>query len=213
MRRGLDERRAMRQRERDAARRSPPFWHRSRLGWANALGFALTVFLALWLLLVVVASFLPDADPVAFPIPTTYILVGGIAHVLTVVMGGVIVLGLMWRGADFSTHTPRLYVFFWTCMGLLFYLVQMVTFLRFGIVKLPNVAPFAEEVYWGSAPIGLAAFALMCYVNIEIPREGEHTEAWYEEHGPEYGGPEYGDPEYGDEKHGDDEHGEYEYEG
>jgi hypothetical protein len=170
-------------RERPARPAKLPFWDRSRLGWVNALGFALTVFLALWLLLVVFATFLPKADPVEFPIPTIYILVCGIMQVATIALGAVIVLGLMWRGADLSTHTPRLYVFFWTCAGLLFYLCQMVTFVRFGIVPLPNVAKFAEEVYWGSAPVGLLAFALMCYVNIDIPREGEHTEAWYHDHG------------------------------
>lgn len=174
--------------QREEPRRKPPFWHRSRLGWVNALGFALTVFLALWLLLVVFATFLPKAEAISFPIPKPYILACAVTQVVTIAMGAVIVVGLMWRGADFSTHTPRLYVFFWTCAGLLFYLCQLVTYLRFGVVRLPNVARFAEEVYWGSAPLGLVAFALMCYVNIEIPGADEHLHGdgdagWDEEAG------------------------------
>jgi hypothetical protein len=154
--------------------RRPPFWDRRRLFWVNALGFALTLFLGIWLVLVLFSSLLRDAQPIEFTIPAAFVLACGVAQLATIVLGGVIVLGLAWRGADFTAHTPRLYLFFWTCAGLLFYLCASVTLLRFGIVDLPNVARWAEDVYWGSAPLGLVAFGLMTYVNVEIPGVGEH---------------------------------------
>ncbi len=165
------------------ARRAPqrpklPFWHRHRLAWINALGFALTVFLALWFVLVAFNSLMPDSEPLEFPIPVTYIIVLTITQLMVVGLGAYIVIGLMWRGVDFHTHKPRLYVFFWTCAGLLYYLCLTVTWLKFGMANLPNAARWAEEVYWGSAPIGLACFALMAYVNIEIPSDDQY---WDEE--------------------------------
>lgn len=147
----------------------PPFWHRSRLGWVNALGFALTLFLGAWLLLAVVNNLLPGADPVRFEIGTAFLLVLALTQVATVALGAIIVFVFMWRGADFHGHTPRLYVFFWTLAGLLFYLCQTIVLLRFGMADLPNAASWAEHIYWGTAPIGLAAFGLMTYVNVQIP--------------------------------------------
>jgi len=147
----------------------PPFWHRSRLGWANALGFALTLFLGLWLLLALVRTVLPGADPLKFTLPTVYVAVCLLTQLSVVVLGGVIVFRFMWSGADLSTHTPRLYVFLWTCAGLLFHLCQLVVLMRFGAPSLPNVARWATDFYWHVAPIGLVAFAIMFYVNVEIP--------------------------------------------
>jgi hypothetical protein len=160
----------------------PPFWHRRRLFWVNALGFALTLFLGIWLLLVLFSSFLRDAQPLAFPIPLPFVLACALSQVATIVLGGIIVLGFAWRGADFTAHTPRLYLFFWTCAGLLFYLCAFVTLLKFGIVDLPNVARWAEDVYWGSAPLGIVAFGLMAYVNVEIPGVGEHLHDEHDEY-------------------------------
>ena len=139
----------------------PPFWHRSRLGWVNALGFALTLFLGVWLVLAVFNNLLPGADPIEFTISPAFIAVLSLAQVATVALGAVIVFVFMWRGADFQSHTPRLYVFLWTCAGVLFYLVQIVVLVRFGIVDLPNAASWAEDIYWGAAPIGLQAIPSM----------------------------------------------------
>jgi len=149
----------------------PPIWHRSRLGWVNALGFALTLFLGVWLLMSIVSNLLPSSDPIAFGLPTAFVAVLALAQVATVALGAVVV-GFMWRGADFHTHRPRLFVFWWTCAGLLFFLVDLVTLLRFGFADLPNAARWAEHIYFGSAPVGLLCFALMAYVNVEIPAEG-----------------------------------------
>lgn len=157
----------------------PPFWDRSRLGWINALGFALTLFLGVWLLLFAAANLLPDAAPFELAFPTVFAIVLFLAHLTTVILGCVVVFGFMWRGADFHTHKPRLYVFFWTCAGLLFALVQFVILLKFDWPELPNCARFAKQVYWGEAFIALPCFCIMAYVNIDIPSEGEeHDGPW-----------------------------------
>ena len=157
----------------------PPFWDRSRLGWINALGFALTLFLGIWLLLFAAANVMPEADPFELGFPTVFAVVLFLAQVATIVLGGIVVFGFMWRGADFHTHKPRLYVFFWTCAGLLFSLVQLVILFKFDFPELPNVARFAKQVYWGEAFVGLVCFGIMAYVNIDIPREGEeHDGPW-----------------------------------
>jgi len=135
------------------------------------------------MLLAILANFLPKADPVRFPIPIPFILILGLTQLATVILGATVVLRFMWRGADFTTHLPRLYVFFWTCAGLLFFLCQVVVLMRFGMVNLPNAASWAEHIYWGVAPIGLLTFALMVYVNVELPSAAEHEAPEYgEEH-------------------------------
>ncbi|MDJ0522612.1 MAG: hypothetical protein QNJ90_11145 [Planctomycetota bacterium] len=161
----------------------PPFWHRSRLGWVNALGFALTLFLGVWLLMAIFSNLLPKSEPIRFGIPVPFVIVLGLAQVTTIALGAIVV-SFMWRGADFHTHQPRLYVFWWTCAGLLFFLVDLVTFIKFGAADLPNAAPWAEHMYFGIAPIGLLCFGLMAYVNIDIPSEDE--EVWHEDEDGEY---------------------------
>ncbi|MDA1193580.1 MAG: hypothetical protein O2894_00170 [Planctomycetota bacterium] len=173
----------------------PPWWHRSRLGWVNALGFALTLFLGLWLLLFAAANLLPDAEPFRFGFPTVFAIVLFVTHAVTVALGAVVVFGFMWRGADFHAHKPRLYVFFWNCAGLLFALVQMVILLKFDWPELPNVARFARQVYWGEAYVGLLCFGVMAYVNIDIPSADSDAH---------HDGDDYDDGDYGD--HYDDEH-------
>lgn len=180
----------------------PPIWHRSRMGWVNALGFALTFFLALWLLMAVFANLLPSADPIEFPIPTAFVVVLLLAHVATVALCLTLVIGFMLRGADLNEHKPRMYTFFWTCAGLLFFLVQVVILARFGRVQLPNASGFASEVYWGVAPVGLLAFALMAYVNVELPGADHHDE--HDDH-------EHDDHEHDDHEHDDHEYAEHEY--
>ena len=170
-------------RERTPPPPKPPLWHRSRLGWVNALGFALTFYLALWLLMVTFANLMPNAEDRTWPIPMAFVIVLAIAHVATVALGSVIVCGFMLRGADLNTHAPRMYIFYWTCAGLLFFLVQVVVLAKFGMVDLPNAGGFASKLYWGLAPMGLLAFALMGYVNIEIPSDDEphHDDDWHDE--------------------------------
>jgi hypothetical protein len=165
-------------RERNVPPAKPPLWHRSRMGWVNALGFAMTAYLALWGVLAVFSNLMPNADALSFPFPTAFVVVLSLAHLATVVLGALIVFGFMLRGEDLNAHTPRMVIFGWTCTGLLFFLVQVVVLARFGMAQLPNASGFASNLYWGLAPLGLAAFALMAYVNVEIPKEGE---AWHDE--------------------------------
>ncbi len=49
----------------------------------------------------------------------------------------------------------------------------------FGIADLPNAARWAEDMFFGIAPVGLLCFGLMGYVNIDIPAEDD--EAWDEQ--------------------------------
>lgn len=173
----------------------PPFWHRSRLGWVNAMGFALTLFLGIWILLAVFSNLLPKSDPLRFGLPVPFVIVLGLAQIATVTLGGIVV-SFMWRGADFHTHRPRLFVFWWTCAGLLFFLVDLVTLIQFGIADLPNAARWAEDIFFGSAPVGVLCFALMGYVNIDIPADDEdwaESEDEYDDDG------EYEDDDYDDE--------------
>ena len=170
-------------RRRPEPARRPPFWHRSRLGWVNALGFALTLFMGLWLVLATIGNVMPGSAPVRFVFPAVFAIVLILSQTATVALGAIVVFGFMWRGADFHTHKPRLYVFFWTCAGLLFSLVQLVTLLKFNGPELPNAARWARQIYWAEAFIGLPCFLLMAYVNIDIPREGEAREDdWDDEH-------------------------------
>lgn len=168
-------------RQRPEAPPKPPFWHRSRLAWVNALGFALTLFLGLWLLLFVAANLLPDAEPFSFEFPAVYGVVLFVTQGLTIGLACIVVFGFMLRGADFHTHQPRLYVFFWTCAGLLFALVQLVILVKFDWPELPNTLRFAHQLYWAEAFLGLLCFGLMAYVNIDIPSEDDEHE--YDEHG------------------------------
>ncbi len=158
-----------------------PFWHRSRLGWVNAFGFALTLFLGIFLVMAVFANLMPKADPLRFGLPMPFVLVLALAQAATVALAATVVFGFMMRGADFHTHRPRLYVFWWTCAGLLFFLVDLVSLVKFGISDLPNAGRWAEDLYWGVAPIGLACFALMGYVNIDIPAEADALDDTYDE--------------------------------
>jgi hypothetical protein len=149
------------------------------LGWVNALGFALTLFLGVWLLMAVFSNVLPGSGPIRFAFPTVFAVALVLAQAATVALGATIVFGFMWRGADFHAHRPRLYLFFWTCAGLLFSLVQGITLLRFHWPVLPNAAGWAVRIYWASAFVGLPCFGLMAYVNIELPHAGSpDDEAW-----------------------------------
>ncbi len=173
----------------------PPFWHRSRLTWVNALGFALTLFLGIFLLLAGFSNVMPKSDPIRFEIPTAFAAVLVLAQLATVGLGAVVVFGFMMRGADFHTHKPRLYVFWWTCAGFLFFLVDMISLVKFGMSDLPNAARWSEHLYWGVAPVGLLCFGLMGYVNIDIPADDED----------EHHDDDHYDDEHYDEEHHDDE--------
>ena len=141
-----------------------PFWHRSRLGWVNALGFALTVFYAGWLLLVVFRTLMPDARPVQFTLPVAYVLVTACALITHIVFCG-LVLSHAWRGGDFREPRAHAHVLIWSISGLALFLVLALVLVKFGSEPLPNVASWASKMFWHGCIVGLPAFALMTYVN------------------------------------------------
>jgi hypothetical protein len=161
-----------------AARRPTlPITHPARWAWVNALGFALTLFLALWLLLALFRTLMPDRAPLAFAIPVPYVAACLLAQAVVIALGATIVFRFAWHGHDLGAPTPRFYVFAWSCAGLLFYACQVLVLVRFGAPRLPNVASWASAFYWYAAPVGLLAFALMLWVNVEVGRLGAEHEA------------------------------------
>ena len=180
-------------RRREPAAPKPPFWHRSRLGWVNAFGFALSAMLGLGFLLTALRALLPGAEAGTSSIPTAYIAVSVLALLATVVLCGIVVFRFAWRGADFHDPVPHTYVLLWTYSGLLFFVIQALILVRFGAQPMPHVAAWVTDTFWFVAPFGLACFALMLYVNAGVNPAPE--EEYDEEHG---------------EYEGYDEHDEYE---
>lgn len=144
----------------------PPWTDPRRWAWINAFGFALSVFLALFLLLVAVRAIMPKAEPFEFQLPVVYVVASALTCLATVVLCGWVVFGLMARGADVGSAHARHVILLWSAVGLAFALVQLVVFLRFGArTPLPNVAPWASGMYWASSLVALPGFGLMTWVN------------------------------------------------
>ncbi len=142
-----------------------PIWHPSRFGWANGLGFALGVFLALFIMGVAGSALLGRSEPLTFSFPAIYAYASMATLLILVGFTCVLIFGVAWKGADFGTHRARNLVFLWSLAGLLFFLVQLLVLLKFGRPNLPYVAKWASDLYWGMAPVGMICFALMTYVN------------------------------------------------
>ncbi|MDJ0975680.1 MAG: hypothetical protein QNJ98_14555 [Planctomycetota bacterium] len=159
---------------------SVPFWHRSKLRWVNGLGFAMSLALALWLLLATAGNLLPSQGNEPMPYPLVYMVAGGAALIATVVLFGIILFRFLWRGVDFSEYTPRVYLFLWSIGGLLFFVLQALLMWIFGKRSLPNVADWAQEFIWFLCPFGVMTFAILAYVNSELPHD--HDEDWDEHH-------------------------------
>ena len=148
-------------------RATPPLsWHDPRRwAWVHGLGFALCVFLALFLVLWVLRTLLPEADEVAFSLPLAFVVASLASCLLTVVLCAVLVFGWMARGANLADPRARTILLLWSASGLLFSLVQVLVLVRFGAVSLPNVAPWISGVYWRTAFVALPAFSLMTWIH------------------------------------------------
>ena len=143
----------------------PPLWHPSRLGWVNGLGFALSMFFALFLLCALVSALLNRSQPLEFAFPRMYAYASLATLVILGLLTCFLIFGVAWKGADFGTHRARNMVFLWSLAGLLFFLVQTLVLFKFGSPRTPYIAEWASDLYWGIAPVGFASFALMTYVN------------------------------------------------
>lgn len=165
----------------DASNYPPPFWHRSRFRWVNGLGFAMTLALALWLLLAAVGQLVPEKNAGPFPYPMIYMVVGGLALVATVALFAILLFRFLWQGVDFSHYKPRVYLFLWSLAGLLFFAVQGLLLLMFEVRPMPNVAAWAQDFIWFMCPFGVITFAILAYVNSELPHD-EDDELYDDEH-------------------------------
>lgn len=137
-----------------------------RWTWVNAFGFALSVFLALFLLLLAVRTFMPKADPFEPGIAMVYVGASLLTCLGTVVLAAYVVIGLMARGANLGSVHARHVIVLWSAIGLAFALVQIVVLARFGAgARLPNVASWASGMYWSSGVVALPGFGLMTWAN------------------------------------------------
>lgn len=142
-----------------------PFWHRSRLGWVNSLGFAITVFYAGWLLLVLFRTVLPGADALRFTLPVAYVVAIASVLVTHIVFCGM-VLSHAWRGGDFRESRAHSHVLLWSVSGIALFLLLALVLVKFGSEPIPNSAGWATGMFWRGCIVGLPAFALMTYVNL-----------------------------------------------
>ncbi len=137
-----------------------------RWTWVNAFGFALSLFLLIFLLLFAVRTLMPSTTRVQASIPTVYVAASLLACAATVVLAVWVVIGLMARGADLGSVHARHVIVLWSACGLAFALVQIVVTLRFGVgAPMPNVAPGIAHSYWGSGFFALPGFGLMTWAN------------------------------------------------
>ena len=91
-----------------------------RWAWINAFGFAISVFLALFLLLVLVRTVMPKADALEADVPMVYIVASLLTCLGTVALAAYVVFGLMARGADLGSVHARHVIVLWSAIGLAF---------------------------------------------------------------------------------------------
>lgn len=154
---------------------SAPFppWHRSRLRWVNGLGFAISFALLLIALLGVLQTLMPGGRESALAFPTVYAVVTFGALLATLGLFAVLLFRFAWRGERFDTYQGRLYVFFWSLAGGLFFLCLSVVWLRFDGPPLPNLDVWASEFLWFLCPFGVVTFGLMSWTNSDLPHRHE----------------------------------------
>ncbi|MHC5010591.1 MAG: hypothetical protein ACYTG6_06510 [Planctomycetota bacterium] len=159
----------------------------------NAIGFALCVFFALWLLIFLLSLLKGGLRDAAFPMPAAYVAVGALSLLGTLYLFGVIVFKFMWHGEDLSSWRARFLFFAWTCTGVLFFLSQTIAFLRFGAGMFPHLPEWLSGLYWYMAVAGAVVFSFLMWVNSdgahlhdphahddEYDDEHEHDEDAYE---------------------------------
>ena len=165
------------------ARGRAPFWHRTRLRWINGLGFAMTLILALWALLIPMsmlgkAKFIPFSN-----VPFAFLAILGISAVATIGLL-IVVFRHMARGDDLGAPQPRRVLFYWSVAGLLYFLVMTVTLSRFGESAVGSALWIPHILYAG---VGLVGFGLLLYVNSDLPsHESYDDEDWDDEYEDEY---------------------------
>jgi len=153
--------------------------HRHSLRWANGIGFALTVFYAVWLLVYVLVLVQARFQDVAPPMPVPFAIVGLVSLLATIALLGVVLFGYALRGADLNETKPRYLLFGWTCAGCMFCLSQSLALLRVGGASFPHMPGWASAAYWYFCALGAVVFLVLLWVNAEghhYPWEGEEEE-------------------------------------
>ncbi len=153
-----------------------PFWHRHRFRWVNGIGFSLSVFYGMWLVVSVVAFAAAPPAHVVLPAPLPFVVVGGVSLVLSLLAIGVVMFGFVFRGADLGQPTPRYLLYAWTLSAGLFFLSQALALGRFGPGLFPGVPEWLTSLYWYFVPVGAVVFGLLSWVNAEA-----HHMPWEEE--------------------------------
>jgi hypothetical protein len=158
---------------------------RSHLRWVNGIGFALTLFFALWLIAFVLVTLKGGLKLDELPLPRPYVFVGAVSLVGMIVLLGVFFARFMWHGHDLSMGNARAFLFAWTCAGAVFFLSQGLAMLRFGPGGFPRLPDWLSDLYWYLGLVGMAVFSLLLWVNAE---PGAHhlltdDEDWEEDEG------------------------------
>jgi hypothetical protein len=146
---------------------------RHTLRAANAAGFALTLFFALWFLVLMLALAQVRFRDVAMPMAPAFWLVGGVSLVAMVVLLAVFLVRFMIGGVDLNERAPRLVLFAWTCAGCVFHLSQTLALIRFGGDSFPQVPGWLSGLYWYFTVVGALVFVVLIWVNAEGGREME----------------------------------------
>lgn len=149
------------------------FWHRSRLRWVNGLGFAISSALALMTVLGLLSAFMPRSEPLRFPFPAVYAVVAFLALLATLGLFAVLLFRIAWRGERFDSYRARLYVFFWSLAGGLFFLILALIWLRFQSPALPSLPAWVTDFLWFLCPFGVVTFGLMSWANSDLPHLGD----------------------------------------
>lgn len=141
--------------------------HRHSLRWVNGIGFALTVFYAVWLLLYLLVLLQARFVGAVPPMPLAFAAVGLVSLLAAIGLLGVVLFGYALRGADLNETRPRHLLFGWTCAACLFCLSQSLALLRGGGRSFPHLPGWASMAYWYFAALGAGVFLVLLWVNAE----------------------------------------------
>ena len=162
----------------------PPITDPARWTWVLGLGFALTAFMALWLLIAGVGAVIGKplhASQATNVVPSMFMWASLGTAIVTVVLGGIVVFAYMMRGADLASSQARTTVLLWSVAGLVFGVVQLLVLARFGMATLPKLAPWAAKLWWLDGFLVAPTFALMTWVAAAFSHGDDHDD-WDDEY-------------------------------
>ena len=166
----------------------PRFYERSKLRWINGIGFAVTVLVAVWVLVALFGLATGAGDKTVTPPPLPYLAVAALSLVALLVSFAY-VLNCFWRGEDMGRRGPRTLLYIWSLIGTLCFAVLGMILWRFSSPGIPAVPAWAMKLLWFLTVPGLITFGALCYVNADLPSEDDlyddedayEDDAYYEE--------------------------------